>query len=76
MQGYQSILQRWLRRPWLVLLLVLPLLLVGGLAFTRVGTGFMPQMDEGGFILDYLSPPGTSLQETDRLLRQVEAKAA
>lgn len=72
MQGYQSILQRWLRRPLLVLLLVLPLLLVGGLAFTRVGTGFMPQMDEGGFILDYLSPPGTSLQETDRLLRQVE----
>ena len=63
MQGYQNILQRWL----------LPLLLVGGLAFTRVGTGFMPQMDEGGFILDYLSPPGTSLQETDRLLRQVEA---
>ncbi|HZY33229.1 MAG TPA: efflux RND transporter permease subunit, partial [Rhodanobacter sp.] len=73
MQGYQNILQRWLRRPLLALLLVLPLLLVGGLAFTRVGTGFMPQMDEGGFILDYLSPPGTSLQETDRLLRQVEA---
>lgn len=73
MQGYQGILQRWLRRPLLVLLLVVPLLLVGGLAFTRVGTGFMPQMDEGGFILDYLSPPGISLQETDRLLRQVEA---
>jgi CzcA family heavy metal efflux pump len=72
MQGYQNILRRWLRRPLRVLLLVLPLLLVGGLAFTRVGTGFMPQMDEGGFILDYLSPPGTSLQETDRLLRQVE----
>jgi CzcA family heavy metal efflux pump len=72
MQGYQNILQRWLRRPLRVLLLVLPLLLVGGLAFTRVGTGFMPSMDEGGFILDYLSPPGTSLQETDRLLRQVE----
>ena len=30
-------------------------------------------MDEGGFILDYLSEPGTSLDETDRLLRQVEA---
>jgi CzcA family heavy metal efflux pump len=72
MQGYQNILQRWLRRPLLVLLLVLPLLLVGGLAFTRVGTGFMPSIDEGGFILDYLSPPGTSLEETDRLLRQVE----
>lgn len=73
MQGYQNLLQGWLRRPSRVLLLIVPLLLVGGLAYTRVGTGFMPQMDEGGFILDYLSPPGTSLQETDRLLRQVEA---
>ena len=33
----------------------------------------MPAMDEGGFILDYHAPPGTSLTETDRLLRQVEA---
>jgi CzcA family heavy metal efflux pump len=73
MQGYQNLLQRWLRRPSRVLLLIVPLLLIGGLAYTRVGTGFMPQMDEGGFILDYLSPPGTSLQETDRLLNQVEA---
>ena len=72
MRGYERTLQKWLKRPLLVLLLVLPLLLVGGFAFTRVGTGFMPQMDEGGFILDYLSPPGTSLDETDRLLRQVE----
>jgi len=72
MHGYQNVLQRGLQRPLLILLLVLPLLLVGGLAYTRVGTGFMPQMDEGGFILDYLSKPGTSLEETDRLLRQVE----
>ncbi len=72
MDGYHRLLARWLKRPLLVLLLVLPLLLVGGFAYTRVGTGFMPAMDEGGFILDYLSPPGTSLEETDRLLRQVE----
>ena len=72
MSGYQNLLQRWLKRPLLVLLLVVPLLLVGGVAYTRVGTGFMPKMDEGGFILDYLSRPGTSLEETDRLLRQVE----
>ncbi|WP_426701604.1 efflux RND transporter permease subunit [Rhodanobacter sp. Col0626] len=72
MQGYQNILQRWLKKPLLVLLLIVPLLLVGGFAYTRVGTGFMPSMDEGGFILDYLSRPGTSLEETDRLLRQVE----
>jgi multidrug efflux pump subunit AcrB len=57
----------------LVLWLVVPLLLAGGFAYARVGTGFMPRMDEGGFILDYLSRPGTSLQETNRLLNQVEA---
>ena len=33
----------------------------------------MPHMDEGGFILDYKAAPGTSIAETDRLLRQVEA---
>ncbi|MFI4969346.1 MAG: efflux RND transporter permease subunit [Lysobacterales bacterium] len=73
MQGYERTLQKWLARPLLVLLLVVPLVAVGAFAYTRVGTGFMPRMDEGGFILDYLSKPGTSLEETDRLLNQVEA---
>lgn len=72
MAGYERALQAWLKRPLLVLVLVLPLLALGGFAYTRVGTGFMPSMDEGGFILDYHAPPGTSLQESDRLLRQVE----
>jgi CzcA family heavy metal efflux pump len=72
MAGYRNTLARGLKRPWLVLVIIVPLLALGGLAFTQVGSGFMPTMDEGGFILDYLSPPGTSLEETDRLLRQVE----
>ncbi|HXD36069.1 MAG TPA: efflux RND transporter permease subunit, partial [Rhodanobacter sp.] len=72
MAGYRHMLARGLKRPWLVLVIIVPLLALGGLAFTQVGSGFMPKMDEGGFILDYLSPPGTSLEETDRLLRQVE----
>lgn len=73
MEGYQRLLGRFIKRPLLALLVVVPLLLVGGFAYTQVGSGFMPKIDEGGFILDYLSPPGTSLEETDRLLRQVEA---
>jgi CzcA family heavy metal efflux pump len=72
MAGYRNTLARGLKRPWLVLVIIVPLLALGGLAFTQVGSGFMPTMDEGGFILDYLSPPGTSLEDTDRLLRQVE----
>ena len=49
------------------------LLAAGWISYRHVGSGFMPSMDEGGFILDYRSEPGTSLTETDRLLRQVEA---
>jgi CzcA family heavy metal efflux pump len=37
-----------------------------------IGTGFMPDMDEGGFILDYWAPTGASLPETDRLVGQIE----
>ncbi len=39
---------------------------------SRLETGFLPEMDEGSIVLDYTSPPGTSLQETDRMLREVE----
>jgi CzcA family heavy metal efflux pump len=69
---YRENMQRLLRRPRVVFLFLVPLLLLGFLAFKNVPSGFMPVMDEGGFILDYISPPGTSLAETDRLLRQVE----
>src|SRR5262249_24314883 len=35
-------------------------------------SGFLPAMDEGGFVVDYLTPPGTALEETDRLVRGIE----
>jgi CzcA family heavy metal efflux pump len=70
---YREKMRRLLRQPWLVIVFLAPLLLLGFIAFKNVESGFMPVMDEGGFILDYISPPGTSLAETDRLLRQVES---
>jgi CzcA family heavy metal efflux pump len=70
---YTRIMEKLLRRPVLILLVIIPLLLVGFFAFQHVASGFMPSMDEGGFIIDYKTPPGTSLVETDRLLRQVES---
>ena len=59
-------------RPILLVVALVPLLAIGGVAYFKAGTGFMPKMDEGGFVLDYRTAPGTSLSETDRLLRQVE----
>ncbi len=63
-----------LGRPLLTVVLVT--LLVGGagaIAWQHVPSGFMPKMDEGGFILDYKAQPGAALADTDRLLRQAEA---
>ena len=70
--GYGRLMTRLLARPLWVFVAVVPLALLGGFAFTQVGSGFMPAIDEGGFVLDYRSPPGTALSETDRLLKQVE----
>ncbi len=69
---YSRLLPRLVTRPVLLLFGLVPLLGLGLLAYLNVGSGFMPAMDEGGFILDYRSAPGTSLTETNRLLGQVE----
>jgi multidrug efflux pump subunit AcrB len=45
---------------------------LGVLVYTRLETGFLPEMDEGGFVLDYKLPPGTSLAETNKSVSQVE----
>jgi CzcA family heavy metal efflux pump len=68
--------QKWVRffitRPWLSLSFVLILVLSIILILPKIETGFLPEMDEGSIVLDYWSPPGTSLEETDRILREVE----
>ena len=73
-QGYRRLMNPLLSRARTVALV---LVLVGagtGYFSARVtASGFMPQMDEGGFVLDYVAPPGLSLTETDRLVRQVES---
>ena len=73
MHSYEGVLLRVLEWPALLLAGLIPLVVVGFFAYKSVGTGFMPRMDEGGFTLDYIAEPGTSLAETNRLLEQVGA---
>jgi CzcA family heavy metal efflux pump len=72
LRAYEDLMRLVLKRRLLFLLGIIPLLLLGWLAYQNLGSGFMPHMDEGGFVIDYHAPPGTSLAETDRLCRQVE----
>ncbi|MDE2303289.1 MAG: efflux RND transporter permease subunit, partial [Sphingomonadales bacterium] len=60
-------------RPWLLGAIALPLLAIGLVGYARVPTGFMPRVDEGGFVMDYYTRPGTSLGETSREMAEVDA---
>ena len=60
------------RKPAIALLFILVLGLGGWLASSRLATGFLPDLDEGTIVLDYHSPAGTDIEETDRLCRQME----
>lgn len=68
--------QNWVRyfiqRPYISIIFMLGLIVSIVLVFPRLETGFLPEMDEGSVVLDYASPPGTSLEETDRMLKEVE----
>jgi CzcA family heavy metal efflux pump len=72
-RGYEGVLRVLLRFPRTAVLLSLMAVVPGWLLFEHVKTGFMPEMDEGAFVLDYEMPVGTSLAETDSILRRVEA---
>ena len=42
------------------------------LSYGKLETGFLPELDEGTIVLDYYTPSGTSLEETDKIMRSVE----
>ena len=68
--------QKWvsffIHKPYISFIIVAVFGVSIWLILPQLETGFLPEMDEGSIVLDYNSPPGTSLDETDRILRQVE----
>ena len=58
--------------PRLVVLAALLAVVPGWWFFQHLEPGFMPEMDEGAFVLDYFLPAGTSLAETDRVARRID----
>ena len=68
--------ERWLRRalerPLLLIVFSLTLVAVSYVCYHFSGSDLLPEMDEGGFVLDYLMPAGSSLTETNRVVSHVE----
>ena len=60
-QTYERMLGVMVRRPLIAVATGVLLLALTVVLFSRVGTGFFPPADEGGFVLDYLTPEGSAL---------------
>ena len=70
---YARVMRAVLKQPWT--LAITSAVLVGLSIFIGVGlleNDLLPKMDEGGFILDYHTPPGSSLEESNRILLHIE----
>ncbi len=61
-----------LMRPLYLGVLCACLVLFSFFAYRALGSDLLPGMDEGGFILDYIMPAGSSLQATNDVLARVE----
>lgn len=60
------------RKPYVSIAFIVFLVLSGWWTLSTLHTGFLPDLDEGTIVLDYFSPSGTDIEETDRLCRQME----
>jgi CzcA family heavy metal efflux pump len=68
--------ERWLRfalaRPWWLAGLAALLVIASLVCYKALDTDLLPEMDEGGFIVDYIMPAGSSLEETNRVVSHME----
>src|SRR6266851_4575641 len=69
---YARTMRAILKRPWVLVASSVLVVALSFLCYKFLGTDFLPAMDEGGFILDYFTPPGSSLTESNRILLHIE----
>ena len=62
----------FIKKPWISVAFILILIASAYFIIPTLPSGFLPDMDEGSIVLDYKSPPGTSLETTDKMLKVVD----
>jgi len=72
MRPYERTLRFTLEHPALLSVFVVLLIGASYLCYKNLGSDLLPAMDEGGFVMDYIMPAGSSLAETNRVITDVE----
>ncbi|MCX6152392.1 MAG: efflux RND transporter permease subunit [Ignavibacteriales bacterium] len=62
----------FIHRPAISIIFVSVLIILSLIILPKLPSGFLPEMDEGSIVLDYLSPSGTSLEDTDYMLNYID----
>jgi multidrug efflux pump subunit AcrB len=70
--AYGRAMESVLRRPILLIAGSVVIVVLSAVCYKFLGSDLLPEMDEGGFILDYFTPPGSSLEESNRILLRIE----
>jgi multidrug efflux pump subunit AcrB len=68
---YDHWFRRILLRPWVLVILGVVLIFISLYCYRRIGSDLLPKMDEGSFIVDYVTPPGSSLAESNRMIDHI-----
>ena len=69
---YSRVMYAVLKRPWTLIAGALAIVALAVVSYELLDTDLLPEMDEGGFVLDYYTPPGSSLAESNRILNHIE----
>ena len=72
MRVYERVLRGALQHPIFLALGCAVVIAGSWAAYRSAGSDLLPEMDEGGFIIDYIMPAGSSLEETNRVISHVE----
>jgi multidrug efflux pump subunit AcrB len=69
---YEKVMRSVVKRPLILVASVVVIVVLSAVSYHFLGSDLLPEMDEGGFILDYHTPPGSSLSESSRILLHIE----
>ncbi len=70
--AYEKVMRSVIKRPVILAASVVVIVVLSAVSYHFLGSDLLPAMDEGGFILDYHTPPGSSLSESSRILLHIE----
>src|SRR5262249_1185405 len=70
--SYENVMRSVIRRPLMLAVAIVVIIVLSVVSYRLLGSDLLPGMDEGGFILDYHTPPGSSLSESNRILLHIE----